>query len=345
MPGASVLQSALDAAGPQAWHIERLWWLMFWVTTAVFVAVMAVVIAAVIRALALQPDPDDVRFTGRPRTPDSTPAVSRREPGAPARADRDARYVRIVALATAATVITLFVLLVASVWTGRAIASPGPTAAVVINVTGHQWWWEAEYEDPVPSQRVTTANEFHIPVGRPVVLKVTSRDVIHSFWVPNLHGKRDLIPGYTTSIWLQADRPGTYRGQCAEFCGHQHANMALYVTAEPDAQFQAWLANQRKEAVQPPNDEARRGRDVFLRATCTQCHTIRGTIAGARMGPDLTHLATRGTIAAGRLPNTRGHLAGWVLDPQSVKPGNQMPPNSLPGADLQALLTYLESLK
>jgi len=303
----------LSSAGPQAAHIERLWWLMFWVTAAVFVIVSAFVLAAV--------------FQRR-----SAPA-------------REEVLNVCVTLGVAATVVTLFVLLVASIWTGRAVASLGASSAVTINLTGRQWWWDAEYEDGTPSRRFHTANELHIPVGRPVVLKVTSVDVIHSFWVPNLHGKRDLIPGYTTAIWLQADTPGVYRGQCAEFCGLHHARMALYVTAESNDAFEQWRTNQIKEAVQPSTDDARRGRDVFLRATCTQCHTIRGTIAGATMGPDLTHLATRGTIGAGTLPNTRGHLAGWVLDAQSAKPGNQMPPNAIPSGDMQVLLTYLEGLK
>jgi cytochrome c oxidase subunit 2 len=286
---------------------------MFWVGTGVFVIVSAFVLGAIVWRRS-EPTRNDVLNV-------------------------------FVTIGIGATVLTLFVLLVASVWTGRAIASLGAESAVTINLTGHQWWWEAEYEDSVPSQRFRTANELHIPVGRPVVFKVTSHDVIHSFWVPNLHGKRDLIPGYTTAIWLQADQPGIYRGQCAEFCGLQHARMALYVTAESNADFEKWRMNQRREAPQPVSDDERRGRDVFLRATCTQCHTIRGTIAGATMGPDLTHLATRGTIAAGTLPNTRGHLAGWVTDAQGVKPGNHMPPNSIAGGDLQVLLTYLESLK
>jgi cytochrome c oxidase subunit II len=308
-----VLQSVLSPGGPQAAHIERLWWLMFWVTAAVFVIVTAFVLGAVWRRNR-EPAGDDALKVG-------------------------------VTVGVATTVLALFVLLVASVWTNRAVASLGAESAGTIKKVEHQWWWEAEYESGTPSQQFRTANELHIPVGRPVVLKVTSSDVIHSFWVPNLHGKRDLIPGYTTAIWLQADRPGVYRGQCAEFCGLQHARMALYVTAESNDDYEKWRMNQVRPAMDPADDEQRRGREVFLRATCTQCHTIRGTIAGATMGPDLTHLATRGTLAAGTLPNTRGHLAGWVLDAQSVKPGNQMPPNSIPSGDMQVLLTYLESLK
>lgn len=312
MPDAPVLQSVLRAAGPQAAHIERLWWLMFWTTTAVFAVVALFALGVLFRR-------------GR------------------AASDRALR--RGVVVGVGATVIVLFVLLVASVWTGRAVASLGASSAVTIKVIGHQWWWEAEYEDGIPSRRFRTANELHIPVGRPVVLKVTSVDVIHSIWVPNLHGKRDLIPGYTTAIWLQADRPGLYRGQCAEFCGLQHARMALYFTAESNDDFERWRTNQRKPAAEPAADAPRRGREVFLSSTCAQCHTIRGTTAGATMGPDLTHLATRGTIGAGTLRNTREHLAQWVVDSQRAKPGNRMPPHPIAAADLEPLLEYLESLQ
>ena len=345
---AAVYQSALQAAGPQAAHIERLWWLQFWVAAGVFVLTMAFLALALVRG-ARRARSNAERSRPIRRTPDSTTEIQvRLEPPAMDLEDPQPHQAGLnvaVTLAVGATVVILFVLLVATVFTGRAIASPRQDAAVVINLIGHQWWWEAEYEHATPSQRFRTANELHIPVGRPVVFKVTSHDVIHSFWVPNLHGKRDLIPGYTTSIWLQADKPGVYRGQCAEFCGYQHAKMALYVTAESDDQFQKWSANQRRAAPQPSTDQQTRGRDVFLRSTCTQCHTIRGTIAGAVLGPDLTHVATRGTIAAGTLRNEPGQLAGWILDSQSIKPGNRMPPNSLRGDDLQALLAYLESLK
>jgi cytochrome c oxidase subunit 2 len=311
-----VLQSALDPAGPQAAHIAHLWWLLFWVCAGVFVVVMVFLTLAVIRGVRPKPE-----------------------------ATTDRALTMAVAAAVVATVVILFGLLVASIVTDRAVASLGASSAVTIDVKGHQWWWEVEYEDAVPARRVKTANEIHIPVGRPVVLKVTSSDVIHSFWVPNLQGKRDLIPGYTTAIWLQADRPGVFRGQCAEFCGFEHARMALYVTAETGDAFERWLADQRRPAVEAQTDVERHGRDVFLAAPCTQCHTIRGTIAGATMGPDLTHVASRGTIAAGTLPNNPGHLAGWIVDSQIIKPGNRMPPHSLAGEDLQALLTYVESLK
>jgi len=324
----AVLQSALDAAGPQAAYIERLWWLMLWVTTGVFVLVVAAATTGLLIGRA------------RHRTDASQPS-----PHGTAERGFDGAANPLVGAAIAATTIILFILLAASVWTNRAVASLGASSAVSIKITGHQWWWEVEYESGEPSRQFKTANEIHIPVGRPIVLKLTSSDVIHSLWIPNLQGKRDLVPGYTTALWIQADRPGVYRGQCAEFCGHQHAHMAMYVVAESEAEFEQWKNDQIQPAKQPSTDAERSGRQVFLNATCNTCHTIRGTIAGAVMGPDLTHVATRGTIAAATLPNTPGHLGGWIADPQRIKPGNYMPPNSLQGPDLQVLLAYLESLK
>jgi cytochrome c oxidase subunit 2 len=306
------LQSILDPAGPQAAHISRLWWLMLWVTTIVFVLVLGFLAAALLRRH---------------------------------RATSEQSLQLAVVGAVGATLVILFGLLVASVWTGRAVASLGATSAVTIELVGHQFWWEVQFADADPSRRVRTANELHVPIGRPVVLNVTSRDVIHSFWAPNLHGKRDLIPGYTTAIWIQADRPAVYRAQCAEFCGKQHAHMALDVVAEPDAQFERWLDAQRRPAAEPANASQVRGRDVFMRRQCVLCHSIRGTLAQGLVGPDLTHLASRGKLAAGTLPNTRGHLAGWIVNAQGIKPGSLMPPNLMTSDELQSLLAYLESLK
>jgi len=177
------------------------------------------------------------------------------------------------------------------------------------------------------------------------VIVAQSRDVIHSFWVPNLQGKRDLIPGQITRTWIQADEPGVYRGQCAEFCGYQHAHMAFVVVAEPMSQFLRWIQRQRLPSTDPATEEERRGRDVFLASSCILCHTIRGTPAGSHVGPELTHVASRMNIAAGTLPNTRGHLAGWVVNAQSMKPGTRMPPNTLRPDDLQDLLVYVRSLR
>jgi len=313
MSPATVAQSALDAAGPQSAAIEWLWWLMFVISTAVFVGVMIALAWAV-----------------------------RRRGDHPA---SDAIMTRWVTGATALTVVVLFIWLAASVSVGRASGTPQLKDAVTINITGRQWWWQLEYSDTLPSNRFRAANEILIPVGRPVVLNVTSRDVIHSFWVPNLHGKRDLVPGYTTSIWFQADREGTYRGQCAEFCGLQHANMAVFVRAVPEADFQKWLAAQRRPAADPASTEARHGRDVFLKATCSQCHAIRGTQAGGAYGPDLTHVGSRATIGAGILPNTPENLQRWIRNPHQFKPGNKMPPHDLSDADLAAVSEYLRILQ
>jgi cytochrome c oxidase subunit 2 len=270
-----------------------------------------------------------------------------------------------VGAAVAVTAVVLFVFLVVTVRTGRALdafggerdargtahARPadvhrGAANPLVIEVTGHQWWWEVTYRDTAPSKRITTANEIHIPVGRPVHVYSSSQDVIHSFWVPNLHGKKDGIPGYTNDTWIQADSAGTYRAQCAEYCGYQHAHMALIVVAEPEQKFEEWVALSLSPAAQPTDSTVKRGRDVFVSNSCMMCHAIAGEpMAGSNVGPDLTHFASRPTIGAGTLPNTRGNLAGWIVDPQRIKPGVKMPPNQLSPADLNALLDYLRSLK
>jgi cytochrome c oxidase subunit 2 len=309
-------QSALDAAGIQAARIEMLWWLMFWVTTGVFVLVAGAVILAVWRG----------RSEAAARPSERSLLIG-------------------VSAATMLTVVVLFGLLYASAATGRAIGTaPGP-GALTVRITGYQWWWAIEYPHDQPSLQVTTANELHIPVGRPVVLHLHAADVIHSFWVPNLHGKMDLVPGRRNTTWLQADSPGTYRGQCAEYCGLQHANMGLTVVAEAPADFERWLAAQRAGAALPASPDAQRGRAIVERGPCALCHTVRGTQAAARLGPDLTHVGSRATIAAATLPNTREYLARWIEDPQHFKPGNRMPSSGLSPGDLQAVAAYLEGLR
>ena len=312
----SRIQSMLDAAGVQAARIEWLWWLMFWVCTAVFVAVIVALGMALWRG----------RSAGAARPSDAT-------------------LIRGVALATAATIVILTGLLVASVATGRAIGSLPQSDPLTVQITGYQWWWSIEYLYPQPNLRFTTANELHLPIGRPILFKLRGADVIHSFWVPNLHGKTDLIPGRENTTWLQVDKPGIYRGQCAEYCGAQHAHMALVVVAERSDDFERWVVGQRQPAPGPTSPAQSRGLNVIERGPCALCHTIRGTSAGARTAPDLTHFASRSTIGAGTVPNTPGYLAGWIADPQHVKPGNRMPPTGLTGEDLQAVLAYMETLK
>lgn len=212
---------------------------------------------------------------------------------------------------------------------------------LVVEVIGHQWWWEVRY----PEQDVVTANEIYIPTGEEVTFRLTSDDVIHSFWVPELHGKMDLIPGRTNTWQLTADQSGDYWGLCAEFCGIQHAKMLFLVTAVPPEQFGEWVERRQEPAAAPATAEARAGFEIFMESGCAECHAIRGTEAAGDLGPDLTHLAARRTLAAGAIANNRGNLAGWVADPHGIKPGSMMPTAELSGSELQSLLTYLETLE
>jgi cytochrome c oxidase subunit II len=321
---AAAMQDALRAAGTQAQHIGALWNGTLVLCTLVFVAIVVATIVAVWRA---------------PRADAGT------RPDTTSLEGPEHRIWRRVGWATGAAVAGLLVLLAGDVFTSRALARLPLRDAVNIELVGHQWWWEARYRDGDPAHEFTTANELTIPVGRPVIVTLRANDVIHSLWVPSLSGKKDLIPGRSATLRLRADRAGTYRGQCAEFCGLEHALMALLVHAVPPADYEAWAARQRQPAPEPADPVARHGRDVFLGTSCVMCHTVSGTPAQARTGPDLTHLASRQTIAAGMFPNNRGHLAGWIGDPQALKPGVNMPANTLPPDDLQALLAYLETLR
>jgi cytochrome c oxidase subunit 2 len=212
---------------------------------------------------------------------------------------------------------------------------------LVIDVIGRQWWWEVQY----PEQGFETANEIHIPAGRPVTLRLVTKDVIHSLWIPELSGKLDLLPNQVNELDILAHKTGEYWGECAEFCGTQHAKMQLMVIVQSEREFASWL--ERQQAIPaPPDDElAFEGRQIFLGSACVYCHNIEGTNASGDLGPDLTHIATRRTLGAGILENTTGNLAGWIVDAQAIKPGNKMPPMDLSGEELQALLAYLETLE
>jgi cytochrome c oxidase subunit 2 len=236
-------------------------------------------------------------------------------------------------------------LTVASFLDDRSAAARAAHPRLAVKVTANQWWWDVVYASPDVSQIVHTANEIHLPVGVQAEVHLESRDVIHSFWVPNLAGKQDLIPGRTTDIQLLPTKTGRYRGQCAEFCGMQHANMALVVTVEGKADFNRWLAAQRRPAFAPATPLELAGYRYVTTRECSSCHNIAGTPAGGQVGPDLTHFASRPTIAAGALPMNRGNLYGWVADPQSQKPGNQMPTIGLEPAELHAVVAYLERLR
>lgn len=323
-PTPQAAHDALHAMGPQSAHVIDLWRVFLFVCTAVFVAVLLVLVRALTRQQRAEAE-----------TPPDLSMVNRAEH----------RPRRIVATAAAASALLLVALVVASVFTDRALAKLPLAGAVNIEVTAHQWWWTARYVSGAPSDTFVTANEIHVPVGRPVVVQLKSSDVIHSLWVPNLAGKKDLIPGRSALLQFRADQPGAFRGQCAEFCGLQHALMGLLVVADPPAQFDAWVQAQRTPAAEPQTPQARRGREVFLTRTCAMCHAIQGTVANAQQAPDLTHLASRQTLAAGTLPNTPERLAAWISDPQKHKPGTNMPATQLSSEELAALVAYLGGLR
>jgi cytochrome c oxidase subunit 2 len=307
-------QSALAPAGPTAAHLQGLLW--------IFVGICGVIWLLVVLTAAV--------------------AVLRR-----AKADlpsREGRAHVMVSVAVALTVVVITGFTIVSYAATRRL-SPDAANALVIQVRGYQWWWQVIYSDPQPSRSFITANEIHIPVGQPVRIELSADDVIHSFWVPNLGGKLDLIPGRENTLTFKADRAGIYRGQCAEFCGLQHAHMAIIVIAEPRDAFDAWRAAQVAEAHAPDTDEERRGLEVLASQACGGCHTVRGTDAAGTLGPDLTHVGGRKTIAAGALPTTRGAIAAWIADPQTIKPGNNMPLVPLSADDLQAVAAYLATLK
>ncbi|MDH6594964.1 cytochrome c oxidase subunit 2 [Variovorax sp. TBS-050B] len=224
-----------------------------------------------------------------------------------------------------------------------------PSDALIVGVTGRMWWWEVRYRDPATGAEVVTANEIRIPVGRPVYFGLGSADVIHSFWVPSLGGKMDMLPGRVQHLLLQADRPGVWRGQCAEYCGEQHARMALHVVAEPPAAFDAWLAAQARPAVAPaaPSAAVARGREAFLAHRCNACHTVRGVSEQSRLGPDLTHVGSRLHLGAGTVANEPGELARWVAHTQQLKPGAQMPSSGqrIPPDELDAIASWLAQPK
>ncbi|HYG42767.1 MAG TPA: c-type cytochrome [Bordetella sp.] len=242
-------------------------------------------------------------------------------------------------------VLVLSALLIYSLGLAAAMLRSADPAAVRIEVMGEMWWWRVRYLDEQGQVLFETANDIRIPVGQPVDLMLTSRNVVHSFWVPNLAGKLDMVPGHINRLRIQAREAGTFRGQCAEFCGAQHANMMfdVQVLAAPD--FQAWLQAQQRPAPAPGNAQLRQGRQVFVQA-CAQCHTVRGTQAAGTLGPDLTYVGSRLSLAAGVLPNNVGSLAGWIAGSQHIKPGNAMPSfNQLSGEQLRAVAHYMESLQ
>jgi cytochrome c oxidase subunit 2 len=316
LQGCSGEQSLLDPAGPAARRIEGLWWLLFWISMVVVVLVVGFLLATIRRG----------RRYREQELVESEPSWG--EP-----------FILIAGVVVSA--IVLLVVFLISLSEMRALSSPDTEPEVEIEVVARDWWWEVRY----PEVGASTANEIHIPVGEPVNIKLTTDDVLHSFWVPRLQVKKDAVNGTENELWLQADEPGRYRGQCAEFCGLQHANMLFWVIAEPRDDFDDWIRNEALPAAEPASFEEELGLEVFLSNSCVGCHAIRGTEAIADVGPDLTHLMQRETIAAGVLDNTPGNLSSWILAPHEIKPGAIMPPTTdLTAEELQALVDYLSAL-
>ena len=309
----SVFSDVTDTAA----RVTRLTWFMIVLAAVVYVAVMAVMLVALRRNRRADPSRVDLSDPGN-------------------------RWVVIGGLIMPAIVLS-GVLVVSLGAMGR---ERNPRPALTINVAGHQWWWEARYEFANLPDRFLTANEIHVPVNVPVELVLTTKDVIHSFWVPQLQGKIDLIPGDTNQLRLVVKRPGRYSGACAEFCGMEHAKMGIVVVAEDSATFSQWAGRQVAEAQAPTDSVAREGKQLFESGPCSLCHTVRGTAAGGSVGPDLTHVGSRSTIAAGSLPNTLGNLEGWIANAQSIKPGVRMPTlTTYSGRQLRAVATYVGGLK
>ena len=311
--GAAVLSgcagspSMLDPHSPQADHISRLWWLMFAIAAVVYVLVAGLVVVAIVR----------------------------KRHAASARLEH--RFIVI-----GGVVVPAIILAVVGVDTIRTTNALTPAAAAVrVHVAGERWWWRVDY----PDLGLATANEIHVPVGQSVDVTLTSDNVVHSFWVPQLSGKTDLVPGQTNHLSFRADRPGTYRGQCAEFCGLEHALMAFQVVADPPATFEQWVAAQRTTPSSPTDALAAQGEAVFVTGPCAGCHTVAGTSAAGTVGPDLTHVGSRATLAAGALPNEPASMTDWLAHTQEVKPGALMPQLDLTPDEVRALVAYLEGLR
>ncbi|KVV39041.1 cytochrome C oxidase subunit II [Burkholderia territorii] len=317
-------QNALRPAGVQAARIALLWHWTLVVCALVFAAVLAML------ALALWRRAPSGTAYGPPLPPDSR---------------RERRALRVTRAATAISVIVLFGLIVADVLTDRALSRLPVADALHVEMTGHQWWWDVRYPGAGGARGFATANELHVPVGRPVIVSLKAADVIHTFWAPNLHGKKDMIPGRDATIAFRVDHPGVFRGQCAEFCGLEHALMAFVVVAEPQAQFDAWAARQSRPAADTAAALADAGRRAFVSGACATCHTVRGTPASGTLGPDLTHVMSRSMLAGGTFPNDRAHLEQWLRAPGTLKPGTTMPASTLNTLERQAVVAWLETLR
>ena len=308
--------SMLNTHASEARRVSGVWWLMFTMAAVVYVVVAAFIVVAIVRGRRTRGDDEPKR-----------------------KAPKDDTFVWLGGIV--APVIILAVLAVVTVNTTEALRNT-QQGELRVAVVGKRWWWDVTY----PDSGVRTANEIHIPVGRPVDFELTSDNVIHSFWVPQLAGKVDTIPGQTNHLRLTASQPGTFRGECAEFCGIQHAHMSFLVIADTPADFDRWLTRRTNGAgLTPTSDQAALGQLVFTREACAGCHAVRGTQATAQIGPDLSDFGSRHWIGSLTVPNTPGNLSRWITDPDSIKPGTLMPPTALSAEDVAAVTAYLEGLK
>lgn len=308
------IQSAFDAKGKAATEILEVTWVLFVGGSLIFFAVMLLGLFALF--------------------------------GPPAARSSLGRHAWVVCGGIAFPVTVLSALLIYTFLAASDMVQVQAPPAARIEVSGELWWWRVKYLDESGRTIVETANEIRIPAGQPVDLELVSNNVIHSFWVPNLAGKMDMIPGRVNRLRLQAKAPGVFRGQCAEYCGAQHAKMAFYTVAQTPHEYADWLAVQAQPAHEPDSELLRRGQTLFLNNRCGLCHSIRGTPANGLLGPDLTHVGSRLSIGAGILPNGQGTIAGWIASSQHLKPGNKMPTfNQFSGEDLRTLSSYMESLK
>lgn len=311
-------QTPLDPAADQASRLYGLLQLMLWVCGSMYLLVLGFLCWAIWRARRkLHPEPHG--------------------------SERGLK----VSLGVWAGVIVvgLTVLTTGSFLVDRGLAQAAARSQLEVRVTGQQWWWRIAYREPESGTWIETANELHLPVGKTARVELGSVDVIHSFWVPNVAGKTDVIPGRANAQEITPRREGWFRGQCAEFCGLQHAHMALDVKVESPEAFQAWLAAQARAAAAPTDPTLVRGMQVVTGGACAACHVVRGTSAYGRPGPDLTHIASRRSIAAGLMPFSRAALQGWIAQPAALKPGTNMPAVSLSASDADAVAHYLEWLK
>jgi cytochrome c oxidase subunit 2 len=332
--------SMLDPHAPQARTIARVWWFMLIVAAVVYVVVTGLVVMAILRRR--RQDDEEAVETGTARAlgmgPEQEAALSedRRDPLGSGR-----RHDRHFLLLGGIVVPTLILIVLGVVTVVSTNSLQAKAAELHIDVVGEDWWWRIAY----PDDSVETANEIHVPVGQRVDIQLTSDNVIHSLWVPQLNGKADVIPGQVNHLQFTAETAGSYRGQCAEFCGIEHAEMAFVVVAQSPADFTAWLAANRAPATAPTSPDAVTGAQILTTGPCAGCHTVKGTSAVGTLGPDLTHVASRSSLAAGTVPNTPAGLTGWLTHTQDLKPGAKMPQLDLTADQVQALVAYLETLR